>query len=179
MADIAWTDVGYGWFHSAEPIAFPILRASVTVGVVTDPPASIPATQLAAIEALRLAPLGRRDEWSAAVFADCREAIDADQCELDAPDLPTRCRVPEDVWSLVRWRRVVVPEQGDSGDRLILLHGRPAWRIEHGLQLALRNERLVWVGRADWMLFERSGLPAGWLPPDAVGSRRVAADTSD
>jgi hypothetical protein len=98
------------------------------------------------------------------VFEDFRRAVESGKCELASEETPDRCREAEDVWSLVRWNEVVVPDQGPKGNRYILVHGRPEWRIEHGLQLLLKNERLLWVGRADEALFMNSDWSRDYLP---------------
>jgi hypothetical protein len=109
-------------------------------------------------------PTERRGEWSSAVFDDYQQAIESGDCELKDEDVPIRCRVPEDVWRLIRWSEVVVPDQGPNADRYILVHGHPEWRIQHGLQLLLKNERLLWVGRADEILFLDSDWSHDYLP---------------
>ena len=75
-------------------------------------------------------------------------------------------RPPRTCGRLIKWSEVVVPDQGPKGDRFILVHGHPGWRIEHGLQLLLKNEQLLWVGRADQALFMDSviGPRTNYLP---------------
>lgn len=165
---IVWIEEGE-WFRSEEPVPFPVLHQSVHVMIWTahetaEQPGALTPAQLAAIDGLRAVPPERRVEWSAAVFADFRTAVDSGECELDALDVPERCRAPEDVWALVRWNEVVISDQGPNGDRFVLVHGRPQWRIEHGLQLLLKNEQLLWVGRADEALFMASDWAHDYLP---------------
>jgi hypothetical protein len=165
---ISWGG-GDDWFQSEQPVFFPVFGQAIRVEAYTgspkapDPGVLTPA-HIAAVEGLMALPPARRADWSAAVFADFEQAVESGQCELDADDLPERCRVPEEVWPLVRWNAVVVPEQGPNGDRFILIHGRPGWRIEHGLQLLLKNEQLLWVGRADEALFLNSDWSHDYLP---------------
>ncbi len=157
------------WCQSEQPVLFPVFGQAIRImayigfrqvadrGVLT-------TAHIAAVEGLLAVPPARRADWSAAVFADFKQAVDSGDCELDAADIPERCRVPEDVWSLVQWSEVLVPDQGPRGDRFILVHGRPGWRIEHGLQLVLKNEQLLWVGRGDEALFLNSGPSRDYLP---------------
>jgi hypothetical protein len=175
---ISWHEEG-GWFQSEQPVNFPVFRQAIRVmawaeGETAAQPGVLTPAHLAAINGLLAVPPERRDEWSAAVFADFREAVESGQCELRSDDIPQRCRAPEDVWALVEWSEVVVPEQGPKGDRFILVHGHPGWRIEHGLQLLLKNERLLWVGRADEALFLDSDWSHNYLPYHLKprGSRR-------
>ncbi len=151
---ISWRESD-GWFQSEQPVFFPVFGQAIRVMVYTEAPTAaapgvLTPAHLAAINALLTIPAERRAEWSAAVFADFQHAIESDECELDADDIPDRCQTHEDVWPLVRWNEVVVSEQGPHEDRFVLVHGRPGWRIEHGLQLLLKNERLLWVGRQMW-----------------------------
>jgi hypothetical protein len=111
------------------------------------------AAHIAAVEGLLALPPERRGEWSAAVFADFARAVKSGRAERANDKVRARCRTPEDVWPLVRWNEVVAPDQGPNGDRYLLVHGRPEWRVEHGLQLLHKNEALLWVGRADEALF--------------------------
>lgn len=166
--DISWREED-GWFQSERTVFFPVFRQEIRVMVWTEhqtaaEPGVLTPAHLAAIDKLLAVPPERRDEWSLAVFADYREAVESDECELDWDDLPKRCQAPEDVWSYVRWNEVVVSDQGPRGDRFILVHGRPGWRIEHGLQLLLKNEQLLWVGRADEALFMNSDWLHDYLP---------------
>lgn len=165
---ISWREDG-GWFQSELPVVFPVFRQAIrimawTEGETAAQPGVLTSAHLAAIDGLMTVAPARRDEWSAAVFADFREAVESGQCELRSNDIPKRCRAPEDVWPLVEWSEVVVPDQGPKGDRFILVHGHPGWRIEHGLQLLLKNELLLWVGRADVALFMDSDWSHDYLP---------------
>jgi hypothetical protein len=176
---ISWREEG-GWFQSERTVFFPVFRQEIRIMIWTEhqtaaQPGVLTPAHLAATDGLLTVPPERRDEWSAAVFTDFREAVESGKCELHSDDMPARCRVPEDVWSYVRWNEVVVSEQGPNGDRFILVHGRPEWRIEHGLQLLLKNEQLLWVGRADEALFMNSDWSHDYLPyylPPQRKSRR-------
>lgn len=165
---ISWREEG-GWFQSERTVLFPVFRQEIRVMVWTEhalatQPGVLTPAHLAAIDGLLATPSEQRDEWSPRVFADFREAVASGNCELDSDDIPEQCRKPEDVWSYIRWNEVVVSEQGPNGDRFLLVHGRPGWRIEHGLQLLLKNEQLLWVGRADESLFMDSDWSHDYLP---------------
>lgn len=165
---ISWLDGG-DWFQSEQPVLFPVFGQTIRIMAYTGSPKAaepgvLTPAHVAAVEGLLALTPDRRADWSTAVFADFERAIESGQCELDAEDVPDRCQVPEDVWALVRWKEVVVPDQGSGGDRFILVHGRPGWRIEHGLQLLLKNEQLLWVGRADEALFMHSDPSRDYLP---------------
>jgi hypothetical protein len=173
---ISWREGG-GWFHSEQPVVFPVFGQAIPILVYTEgrtaaEPGVLTPAHLAAIDGLLAVPPEQWSEWSVAVFADFRRAIESGECELETDNLPDRCHAPEDIRALVRWKEVVVPDQGPNGDRFILVHGRPAWRIEHGLQLLLKNERLLWVGRADEALFMNSDWSRDYLPPKR-GKRRA------
>jgi hypothetical protein len=173
---IAWREEG-GWFQSEQPVLFPVFGQAISVMACTEgdtakEPGVLTPAHLAAVEGLCALPPERRDEWAADVFADFRKAVDSGDCELRSEDTPERCREPAGVWKLVKWREVVVPDQGPKGDRFILVHGRPDWRIEHGLQLLLKNEQLLWVGRADEALFMHSDWKHDYLPYYLPGFRR-------
>jgi hypothetical protein len=165
---ISWRE-GEDWFHSEQPVLFKVFRQTIPVlvyaeGRVGAKPRGLTPAHIAAIDGLRAVPPERRSEWSAVIFDDFRRAVDSGECELESEDTPDHCREAEDVWPLVRWSEVVVPDQGPNGDRFILVHGHPAWRIEHGLQLLLKNEHLLWVGRADEDLFSGSDWSRDYLP---------------
>ncbi|HUR55888.1 MAG TPA: hypothetical protein VMZ71_17255 [Gemmataceae bacterium] len=165
---IAWEQLS-GWFRSKKPVDVPVLRQSITVMVFTDAPnaaepGKLTAAHSAALDAFRKIPPGRRRMWSAMVFEDFRRAIKSGQCELRSDDVPKRCRRAAQVWDLIEWSEVVVLEQGPNGDRFILVHGHPDWRIEHGVQLVLKNEQLLWVGRADQDLFSRGNWAGDYVP---------------
>lgn len=166
---IAWQQLD-GWFRSEKPVDVPVLRQAIPVMVFTDAPTSpadkgkLTTAHLAAVEAFQAIPPGRRRRWSAMVFEDFRRAIQSGQCELRSDDVPKWCRWPAQVWDLIEWSEVVVPEQGPNGDRFILVHGHPDWRIEHGVQLLLKNEQLTWVGRADQDLFSRGNWAGDYVP---------------
>lgn len=173
---ITWTESS-GWFESKEPVFFPVLQQEISINVFTEhdlaeEPGVLTEAHLAAIEGLLAAPPERRSEWPPTVFADFREAVDSGECELDSDDIPERCRTPEDVWALIDWREVVVTEQGPNGDRFILVHGCPGWRIEHGVQLLLKNEHLLWVGRADEAIFMTGDWSKDYLPLRKNGQLR-------
>ena len=165
---ISWCEGG-GWFQSEQPVLLPVIRQAIRIMVYTEgrtaaEPGVLTPAYIAAIDGLLAVPPERRSEWSAVVFDDFRRAIESGKCELETEDIPDRCRIPEDVWPLVEWSEVVVPDQGPNGDRFILVHGRPGWRIEHGLQLLFKNEQLLWVGRADEALFLNSDWSRDYLP---------------
>lgn len=165
---ISW-DGGGDWFQSEQPVLFPVFGQAIQILAYTGSPKGadpgvLTAAHVAAVEGLLALPPERRSDRSAAVFDDFKRAVKSGRCEPDAADIPKRCREPEDVWPLVRWKEVVVPDQGPNGDRFILVHGRPGWRIEHGLQLLLKNEQLLWVGRADEALFTNSDWSRDFLP---------------
>jgi hypothetical protein len=153
------------WFSSAAPVLFPVFGQEIRVMAYTAAqPGALTPAHVVAVEALLALPPERRADWSAAVFADCERAFKTGQAEPADQTVRARCRTPEDVWSLVRWKEVVVPDQGPKADRFILVHGRPEWRVEHGLQLLLKNEQLLWVGRADEPLFMDSDWARDYKP---------------
>jgi hypothetical protein len=165
---LSWVGGG-DWFWPEQPVLFPVFGQTIDIMAYTGSPTAaepgvLTPAHVVAVHGLLALPPERRADWSAAVFADFERAVKSGRCELDADDIPQRCRKPEDVWPLVRWKEVVVPDQGPKGDRFILVHGRPGWRVEHGLQLLLKNEQLLWVGRADEALFLNSDWSRDYLP---------------
>lgn len=160
---ISWTGGG-DWFSPDEPVLFPVFRQEIEVMAYTAESRAVTPAHVAAVEGMLSLPPERRSEWADAVFADFTKAFKSRRAETATKNVRERCKVPEDVWSLVRWKELVVPEQGPNGDRFILVHGRPEWRVEHGLQLLLKNEQLLWVGRADEALFMNSDWSRDYMP---------------
>ncbi len=164
---IRWIGEG-DWFSPDQPVQFPVLGQPVQVlaytGAGTSSPGAVTPAQTAAVEGLRALPADRRADWTSLVFADFEKAFKKGKAETSTARVRERCQVPEEVWSLVQWKEVVVPDQGPNGARFILVHGRPEWRVEHGLQLLLKNEALLWVGRADEALFMNSDWSRDYLP---------------
>jgi hypothetical protein len=164
---ITWTGDD-DWYSPDQPLSFPVLgqpvRVMAYVGRHTSSPGVLTPAHTAAVEALLALPAGRRGGWTAQVHADFKRAFKTGTAETSTAGVRKRCPEPEDVWSLVRWDEVVVPDQGPNGDRYILVHGRPGWRVEHGLQLLLKNEQLLWVGRADEALFMDSDWSRDYRP---------------
>ena len=165
---ITWHEDG-GFFESEQPVHFPVFRQSIKVLAYTEAETTpvkgkLAATQISAVEHLASLSSEWRSNWSELVFDEFSSSVESGDCELEDDELPSRCRTPEDVWGFIRWNEVVAPEQGPNGDRFILVQGTPGWRIEHGLQLLLKNGQLLWVGRADIAIFMTGGWAQDYLP---------------
>jgi hypothetical protein len=163
-----WVRINPWYFRLDESPMCPLLGAPVPVEVHAGGD-EIQAEQLEALARFLAIPADRRPSLLGPRYADYREV-------RSAIGTVPRTSGPEGVWSFVRWDTVLVPRQGPTGHRFVFVQGRPAWEVEHGVELLFRDEQLVHVGRAEgafrgrfweWLGRKQAGGPASAARPAA------------
>ena len=131
---------------SRSPVPVPLLGRDLRVVVAPERRAVSTAQREALRELLRMPP-ERAGDFVHPLALDCWYACQEYETDGDRP--PVRLRKRDQVWRHVDIGEVLVPRHGRSRDRYVFLHGGCAWDEEHGLELLLKNGRLLRVGRQE------------------------------
>jgi hypothetical protein len=152
-----WVRTERSFFRPEAAPGCPLLGGSVPILIHTGEDEIHPG-QLEALARFLAIPTDWRQNLYGPLHADYREVRAAIG---EGPDIGGT----EEVWSFVKWDTVLVPRQGPTGHRFVFAQGRPAWEVEHGVELLFRDEQLVHVGRAEGAFLGRFwewlGRPAG------------------
>jgi hypothetical protein len=145
LEHIEWDRNGDFFVYRTE-IPVPLLSRSLRVRVVADGRA-VSAAQAESLAELRRLPPERREDFTHPVALDCW--FTCQEIEIDGEEPPVILRKRTQVWRHVDLREILIPRHGKSRDRYVFLHGNCDWDREHGLELLLKNGRLLRVGRQE------------------------------
>lgn len=132
------------FFVSRSPVRVPLLGSELPVRVVPERK-GVSRSQQEALQALLHLPAEEREEFTHPLALDCWYTCQ--EFEITEEDPPVKLRKRAQVWRHIDFREVLIPSHGKSRDRYVFLNGRCGWDEEHGLEILLKNGRLLRVGR--------------------------------
>jgi hypothetical protein len=137
--EMQWVQYHKSFFRFDVPFECPLLGEPVTLTIHTEQD-EIQSEQLQALEGFLQIPVEGRADLLGPLHAEHNRVYDI------IGKGPTPSGTPEQVWKFVRWKEILIPEQGPRGCRFVFVRGEPFWYRDHGVELCFRNEKLVHLG---------------------------------
>lgn len=136
-----WVPYHKSFFRFDEPFECPLLGEPVTLMIHTEQ-GEIQPDQLQALKGFLEVPADTRADLLEPLYAEYNRVYD-----IVGKGVGPSGKLDQ-VWRFVRWKEILIPEQGPRGFRFVFVRGEPTWDREHGVELCFRNEKLVHLGPA-------------------------------